>query len=128
MENFSIFASGTFNPHFSAKSCTTISHAPELKSSCFDGNLAIHNEPSGAITDALGLAPPSEEPGAINCFNHFPSKSVSSFSKAKEACSSSLREVHGGVAYSLSFERNSPFCSVLNRSPPILASSYTPKR
>ena len=54
--------------------------------------------------------------------------SVSSFSKAKEACSSSLKEVHGGVAYSLSFERNSPFCSVLNRSPPILASSYTPKR
>ena len=57
-ENLVAFASGTFSPHITAKSCTTISHAPELKSSCFEGNFAIQREPSGDITEAFVLAPP----------------------------------------------------------------------
>ena len=92
-------------------------------SSCFDGNFAIQSVSSGAFTDAFGRAPPNEEPGANNCFNHLSSSPLSSFSNAIDACSNSLREVHGGVENSTSSERNGPSSFVLNLKPPILDSS-----
>ena len=102
MRYVSTFAIGPFNSHITAISCMTISHAPESKSSCLEGNFAIQSVSSGDKTDAFGLAPPSDEPGASSCFSHFSSNPFSSFSKAADACSSSLKEVHGGVANSLS--------------------------
>lgn len=85
--------------------------------------MAIHREPSAAITVALGLAPPNEEPGARSWLSHFSSSPLSSFSKARLADSNFLSVTHGGVASAVSSDKKGPFSCMANRSAPILAPS-----
>ena len=121
----------TFNPAICASSWTTISQAPTSKVSSRLGNLTIHNEPSLFRTPAFGRAPPKEEPGASSIDNHLNSSeslTVDSFSICRLACSSSLIEVHGGVAkWGLSFIK-APDGASLNRSAPMRCSSKTPNK
>ena len=122
-EKVSSLDSGTVSPQSPARSCTTFSHAPLLYSSCLDGNLAIHKAPSAACTVALGLAPPSDEPGASSSFSHLSLRPLSSFSNEIEAFSRVRRLTQGGVAKAFSLDRKSPPSSSVNRSAPIRDSS-----
>lgn len=73
---------------------------------------------------AFGLAPPSEEPGAIKTDNHFFTASLfSSFSKFEAAFCNSQIDDQGGVDVVLLLSKKSPFGSILKRNAPIRFSS-----
>lgn len=78
---------------------------------------------------ALGLAPPREDPGAINTASHFPIPAVSASDSINFAlCCNSLTFVQEGIGNTGSLSRNSPSGSLLNRSAPILHKSCTPNK
>ena len=131
LENCWIFASGTSIPQLAANWCNTISHAPASLSSLALGNLAIQRLPFSSVTLALGLAPPNEDPGSTNKFNHCAysgSFTTSSLSNWRLAYSNSLIEVHGGAAICFWLFKKSPFSSNLKRKPPIRFPSKTPNK
>src|SRR5690606_30414375 len=98
--NFLTNTSVVFIPDLCASSLATISHAPVSIKSSLLGNFAIQSALDKSFTLAFGLAPPNDEPGAINKFIHFNKSGLSCskfLSNSRLARSNSLIDVHGGA-------------------------------
>ena len=97
---------GTGMPAFAASVRATASHRTVLISSPLCGNFAIARWPSRSRTEALGRAPPSDEPGASSRRR---SSSLSvSLATCSAAESSRGSSISGGIVVAPSSARNGP--------------------
>src|SRR5574344_497591 len=82
--------------------------------------------PCLSITDALGLAPPREEPGASKSF--MSSKFSLSSSIFSAAANNFFISTNGGTGSEFFVVKNSPLAASLNLKAPCLVKSFTPSK
>ena len=99
-----------------ARLSATPSHKTISALSSLCGNLAIASCPSPSRTDALGLAPPSDEPGAMSR-RRSSSSSLSPITRSV-AVSSRSKSTMGGIRNFPGSARNGPSCRSANRKAP----------